>query len=64
MRLIAVIVLCGFSFAGCDDKKATPAGAGSGSGSGSGEASGSGSGSGEGSGAAKGTFRLKFVEVK
>jgi len=58
MRLIAVIVLCGFSFAGCDDKKATPAGAGSGSGSG--EAS----GSGEGSGAAKGTFRLKFVEVK
>ena len=58
MRLIAMILLCGCAFAACDDKKTTPAGAGSGSGSGSGE------GSGEGSGAAKGTFRLKFVEVK
>ena len=48
MRLIAVIVLCGFSFAGCDDKETTPAGGGSGS----------------GAGAAKGTFRLKLVEVK
>lgn len=54
MRLIAMILLCGCAFAACDDKKTTPAGAGSGSGS----------GSGEGSGAAKGTFRLKFVEVK
>lgn len=58
MRLIAMILLCGCAFAACDDKKTTPAGAGSGSGSGSGE------GSGSGSGAAKGTFRLKFVEVK
>ena len=58
MRLIAMIVLCGCAFAACDDKKTTPAGASSGSGEGSG------SGSGEGSGAAKGTFRLKFVEVK
>lgn len=54
MRLIAMIVLCGCAFAACDDKKTTPAGAGSGSGS----------GEGSGSGATKGTFRLKFVEVK
>ena len=52
MRLIAMILLCGCAFAGCDDKQTTPVGAGSGS------------GSGEGSGVAKGTFRLKFVEVK
>ena len=48
MRMIAMILLCGCAFVGCDDKETTPAGAGSGS----------------GSGAAKGTFRLKFVEVK
>lgn len=48
MRLFAMILLCGSVFVGCDDKETTPAGAGSGS----------------GSGAAKGTFRLKFVEVK
>ena len=48
MRLIAMILLCGCAFVGCDDKETTPAGA----------------GSGLGSGAAKGTFRLKFVEVK
>jgi len=52
MRLIATILLCACAFAGCEDKKTTPVG------------SGSGSGSGEGSGVAKGTFRLKFVEVK
>lgn len=52
MRLIAMILLCGCAFAGCDDKQTTPVGAGSGS------------GSGDGSGVAKGTFRLKFVEVK
>lgn len=52
MRLIAMILLCSCAFAGCEDKQTTPVG------------SGSGSGSGEGSGAAKGTFRLKFVEVK
>ena len=56
MRLIAMILLCGCAFAGCDDKQTTPVGAGSGSGSGS--------GSGDGSGVAKGTFRIKFVEVK
>ncbi len=48
MRLIAMILLCGCAFVGCDDKETTPAGGGSGS----------------GAGAAKGTFRLKFVEVK
>jgi hypothetical protein len=52
MRLIAMIVLCGCAFAGCEDKKTTLVG------------SGSGSGSGEGSGAAKGTVRITFVEVK
>lgn len=48
MRLIAMLMLCSCAFVGCDDKEATPAGGGSGS----------------GVGAAKGTFRLKFVEVK
>ena len=48
MRLIAMILLCGCAFAGCDDKETTPAGAGSGS----------------GAGAAKGTVRITFVEVK
>ena len=52
MRLIALMLLCGCAFAGCDDKQTTPVGAGSGS------------GSGDGSGVAKGTFRIKFVEVK